>query len=435
MRVRGLIYHRVIDDGGDLLRVLLTPVGSTGDNLPFIGLGAELARRGYDVTVAATDHFAASVGACGLSFVTTGTEAEYEAAAADPEIFDPRKGFAAVMKFVAEYNRRLFAIVTERQRAGPLLVVAHTLDFASRVIADKTALPVVRVHLQPTVVRTAHRVPVMTGTVDYSFLPRWLKRALWALVDRAVLDPVAAPLVNELRARVGLAPVRRIFVNQIDSPLLTLGLFPDWYAPPQPDWPLSFKQTSFPLFDSPGAGLAEAVERFLDDGPPPIAFTPGSAMRFGHAFFEAGADACAGLNRRGLLLTRHLEHVPAPLPPGVAHFDYAPLSAVLPRCAALVHHGGIGTTAAALAAGVPQVVVPFSHDQPDNAHRVVELGVGRRIMPGDLDAVSLAAELKALLGAEAVARPCAEAAAHCARRDGIGEACELIESIVRRERP
>jgi UDP:flavonoid glycosyltransferase YjiC (YdhE family) len=418
------------------VRVLLTPVGSAGDNLPFIGLGAELARRGHDVTVATTDHFAGIVRSCGLAFVSTGTEAEYQAAAEDPDIFHPRKGFPAVMKLVAEYNRRLFAIVTERQREGPLVVVAHTLDFASRVIADTSQLPVVRVHLQPTVVRTSHSFPVIAGTRDYRFLPRWLKRALWALIDRTALDPVAAPLVNELRARVGLAPARRVFVTQIDSPLLTIAMFPDWYAPPQPDWPASLRQAGFPLFDAPGsqgtsgAAVPEDVARFIDDGPPPIVFTPGSAMRFGHAFFEAGADACAGLGRRGLLLTHHLEHVPAPLPPDVAHFDYAPLSAVLPRCAALVHHGGIGTTAAALAAGVPQVIVPFSHDQPDNAQRVLKLGVGQRVMPDMLDAVRLAGALKALLASEHVARRCAEIAARCAARDGIGRACDLIESVI-----
>jgi UDP:flavonoid glycosyltransferase YjiC (YdhE family) len=423
--------------------VLLTPVGSAGDNLPFIGLGRELARRGYDVTVATVDSFAYPVLQSGLAFLSLGTEDEYRAATDDPDLFHPRKGFPAVMQRVAEYNRRLFDIVAERQARGPLTVVAHSLDFASRVIADADAdadaasessrLRVVRVHLQPTIVRTSYRVPLMIGTRDVSFLPRWLKRTVWSLVDRFMIDPAAAPVVNEMRARVGLEPVRRIFASQIDSPLLTIALFPEWYAPPQPDWPPYLEQCGFPLFDAPGSGgLQPEVERFLDGGPAPIVFTPGTAMRRGHEFFAAAIEACVRLGHRGMLLTSHPEHDPASQPESLALYDYAPLSDVLPRASALVHHGGIGTTAAGFAAGVPQVVVPFSHDQPDNADRVVRLGVGRRIMPKHFDAAHLAPVLEALLGSENVRRGCREIAALTAATDGIGRACDLVETVMQR---
>lgn len=128
-----------------------------------------------------------------------------------------------------------------------------------------------------------------------------------------------------------------------------------------------------------------------------------------------------------MLLTRYPEQVPKPLSRGVERFDFVPLGALLPRAAGLVHHGGVGTTAAALAAGVPQVVVPFSHDQPDHAARVVRLGVGGRVMPNRLDAKSLADALGRLLGADDVRRRCEETARK-ACRTGIGAACDAIES-------
>jgi UDP:flavonoid glycosyltransferase YjiC (YdhE family) len=416
------------------LRVLLTPIGSLGDNLPFLGIGAELARRGHAVTVGTAEPFADLVRRCGLGFVPTVTEAEYRAATNDPEMFDSARGLGAVMNVVGEYNRRLFDVIREQQSEGPAAVVAHSLDFASRVIAEQTGLPVVRVHLQPSIVRTSYDVPVTRGTIDFSFLPRWLKRALWAFVDRTVLDPVIAAAVNELRGRAGLAPARRVFANQIDSPLLTLAMFPEWYAPPQPDWSPSLRQCGFPLFDAPPAGdrpeVPPEVDRFLAAGPAPVVFTAGSAMRFAHEFFAAGVAACATLGRRAILLTNYAEQVPSALPDGVARFDWMPLSTKLRRCAALVHHGGIGTTAAALAAGVPQVVVPFSHDQPDNAHRVRRLGVGRRIMPAALTRDRLAAALGALLASDDRARRCREVAALCAADDGIGRACDLIEAVL-----
>src|SRR5439155_17651208 len=92
-------------------------------------------------------------------------------------------------------------------------------------------------------------------------------------------------------------------------------------------------------------------------------------------------DIAARLGRRALLLTRFRELLPASLPSHARHFDYAPFSRVLPQATALVHHGGIGTTAQAFATGVPQLVVPFAFDQPDTAARVRRLGVGSSILP------------------------------------------------------
>src|SRR5690606_32722462 len=141
--------------------------------------------------------------------------------------------------------------------------------------ARKAALPVVRVHLQPTILRTTHDLPVTYGTVNWSFLPPWMKHALWQIVDRAMLDPATAPWLNELRARLGLAPVERVFASQMESPFLTVALFPEWFAPRQPDWPANLVQTGFPLFDAADSqGLPAEAVRFLHDGAAPVVCTP-----------------------------------------------------------------------------------------------------------------------------------------------------------------
>jgi UDP:flavonoid glycosyltransferase YjiC (YdhE family) len=311
-------------------------------------------------------------------------------------------------------------------RRGRTIVVAHTLDLASRALAEARGLGVVALHLQPTILRSVHEVPSI-GTKDISGWPRSLKRLLWWLVDRTYIDPPLAPGINQLRAELGLSPVSRIFAQHIHSPLLTLAMFPDWFAAPQPDWPPSLRQTMFPLYDRTGGTGCDQLEAFCAAGAPPVAFTPGSAFLFGQRFFQAAAQACEALGQLGLLLTSHVEQVPAPLPPNVIHVPFAPLSRILPLCAALVHHGGIGTTAAGLAAGVPQVIMPMSHDQPDNAARVMRLGVGERIMPKRFTGSSLGAALQRLLGSGEVRRRCAELAARCRAADGISQACDLIE--------
>lgn len=410
------------------MKVLVTPVGSAGDNFPYIGLGAELARRGHDVTVLTSEPFVDFARRCGLSAIQLGSSDEYRETTSDPDVFHPRRGFARVMRYVRQYQQRLRPALTEQFVPGETVIVAHALDFVSRCLHEAHGWPVVTVHLAPIVLRTLHQTPVMSGTTDLSFLPRWAKRVLWRVADRWMIDPHVAPIVNGLRAEFALPPVRSVFKEWIHSPLLTIGLFPDWFGPPQPDWPPQLQLVGFPLFDAPpGEPAPAAVERFLDAGPPPIVFTPGSANRHARAFFSAAAGACRRLGRRGLLLTGHQEDVPAPLPDGVMHAGFAPLSRILERCAALAHHGGIGTTAAALAAGIPQLVMPLSHDQPDNAARVLRLGAGERLMPKRFTERNVVEKLAGLLASERVRARCRELAQRCGRSCGLIDACDLIE--------
>jgi len=258
---------------------------------------------------------------------------------------------------------------------------------------------------------------------------------LFAFADRLVLDPAIGTPLNAFRATKGLKPVSSVTGDWWHSPDLVIGLFPEWFAPPQPDWPPQVRLTGFPLFDEKGLEpLPPALLDFLDAGDKPIAFTPGSANTHGRAFFAAAADACARLGRRGLLLTRHADTLPPTLPPGVIHVSYAPFSELLSRVAALVHHGGVGTTAQAFAAGVPQLVMPMSHDQPDNAMRVKRLGVGDAIAEKRFRGPAVAEKLAGLLNSPAVASRCQSVAARFAGARPIDDTCDLIEALASRGR-
>lgn len=173
---------------------------------------------------------------------------------------------------------------------------------------------------------------------------------------------------------------------------------PEWFAPQQPDWPEQTRLTGFPLFDEKGIREVPAeVESFLNAGEPPIIFTPGSAMAHGHAFFREAVKALKQLNRRGILISPFTDSLPADLPANVRHFPYIPFSQVLPRAAALVYHGGIGTCAQALQAGIPHLVQPMAHDQFDTLSRVRDLGVGLGISPAKFKGPRIAETLNLLL--------------------------------------
>jgi len=149
-------------------------------------------------------------------------------------------------------------------------------------------------------------------------------------------------------------------------------------------------------------------------------------MQHAHEFFTAAAEACKRLGRRGMLLTRHSDQLPGELPSGVRHFSFLPFGLLLPRVAATVFHGGIGTVAQALRAGVPQLIMPMAHDQPDNADRLVKLGVGRMLWPRDFTGPAVARELSALLDDPAVAMRCRDLATRFPA-DPVAPAVEALE--------
>ncbi len=346
------------------MHFVFSPIGSAGDVHPMLGIAVELHRRGHDVTFLANGYFRETVERCGLRFVELGTREHFHAVTNSPDLWKPRRAFRYVFQnAVQPILRGQYAAIEEHSRSGDTAVIASCLGFGARIAHEKSGVPLVTVHLQPAAILSRVEPPTFPGVVG----PRWLKNLLFRLGERFVIDRTVCPVVNSLRHELRLPPVREI-VRWWHSPQLVLCLFPEWFAPPQPDWPRNVVQTDFPLWDERAdLGLAPEVKEFLDTSERPIVFTPGSANVFGKPFFQAAIEACGRLRHRAILLTRFPEQIPESLPNGVKHFDYIPFSQLLPKVGALVHHGGIGTTAQALATGVPQLVMPLAHDQFDNA--------------------------------------------------------------------
>jgi UDP:flavonoid glycosyltransferase YjiC (YdhE family) len=190
--------------------------------------------------------------------------------------------------------------------------------------------------------------------------------------------------------------------------------------------------TGFPLYDDrpDGASLPAEVRSFIEQGDPPIAFTPGTGMMHGHLFFEAAVQACQLLGRRGILLTKYTEQLPKNLPSSVRHFGYVPFSQLLPHLAALVHHGGVGSLAQAMAAGIPQLVMPLAYDQPDNAKRLKRLGVGDSLKPKAFRGPAVAKKLRHLLDSPEVAARCQTLARKVDGAKSREATCDLIEQLV-----
>ena len=322
--------------------------------------------------------------------------------------------------------RRHYAIV-ESQLADDAVLIANPGALAARIAHDKHGTPLVSLVLQPGVIPSSLAPPVMPGGLS---LPRWALRPVGKLYWRGldfVGDWLVCGKLNRFRAELGLPPVRRLF-QWWNSPQQVIALFPDWYGPKQADWPPQFETTAFPR---PALGdLPAEVAEYCRAGEPPIVFTFGTGMKHGAAKFRYAIEACAKLGRRGILLTKYPEQLSEALPDTIRHFPFAPFAALFPGCAAVVHHGGVGTTAAALAAGTPQVILPFAFDQEDNGDRVTRLGVGAYVKPRRINAATLTAALRKVLSPEIGAR-CRALAPRCAG-DGLEMAADLVEAFAAR---
>jgi UDP:flavonoid glycosyltransferase YjiC (YdhE family) len=242
-----------------------------------------------------------------------------------------------------------------------------------------------------------------------------------------------------LRAEVGLPPTSDtpLFEGQY-SPSLVLAMFSKLLADRQPDWPRQAVITGFPFYDRDGAaGMPPELVHFLDAGPPPLVFTLGSsAVVDAGPFYEHSVAAAKRLGRRAVLLVgKNPRNQPASLPEGIVAFAYAPYSETFPRAAVIVHQGGIGTTAQAMRSGRPMLVMPYAHDQPDNAERVKRLGIARTIARHRYTPARATAELRHLLDNPVYGPRAAEVGQQIQREDGVGAACDALEGLLRAARP
>lgn len=412
------------------MRILLTAIGSYGDVHPFVGLGKVLAARGHDVAVVANPYFASVIERAGLAHLPLTTREEYEKLSDDPRLWRRLHGPRIVLREgMANLARPLYEIVARHYVAGETVVAAHPLDLGSRIAQEHLGVPVASVELAPMVMRSTIAPPSMPGLPRRG--PRAAMMAYFWLADRLIVDRLLSKAINGLRRELGTQePVKRFANGWWFSPALVLCLWPEWFGPRQPDWPVRCHTLGFPLWDeSDQEELPPDVAAFLDGGEPPLVFTPGSANAFAAEFFEAAVGACRILRRRAILLTKFPHQVPLNLPPDVTHFDFVPLSRLLPRSAAFVHHGGIGSASQGLAAGVPQLVRPMAFDQPDNAERLVRLGVAEVLRPRRFRAAAAAAALERLITDPDILRQCGTLARQCDDMAALSRAADLLEGL------
>jgi rhamnosyltransferase subunit B len=262
--------------------------------------------------------------------------------------------------------------------------------------------------------------------------PMWFRRAVFGLMDKTVFKPVGRDL-NMIRHDLELPLWRNNYMRAYLAADLNLCLFPDWFAPATPDWPETARHVGFVMDPPEGPSeLADELSAFIDAGPPPLVVTPGPAgYQYSDEFFRAATAACTTNGLRAVFVTRG-QKLELKVPDTIIAVDFAPFAALFPKAAMLVHHGGIGTVAHGLAAGCRQLITPFGFDQPDNAYRLKQLGVGDMLMARTLNGPKLAAKIAQMLASSEMGTKAEAIKQKMAANtdEPVDTACELIEGLV-----
>ncbi len=365
-------------------RIVLTTIGSFGDLHPKIAIALELRRRGHQVVFATHQEYQDKI---------EGLEFEFHRMRPDNTALNDPEEMARMMdlKTGTEYVARNWICASLRETYADLMNTAQNADLiihgegvlAARLVAEKLGIPWVPTVLQPLAFLSAYDpsvLPVLPPLFQLPGLSFVVQRGIRPLSK--ILTRTWAQPLYQLRQELGLPPLQgNPLIDDKYSPDLVLAMFSSAFAEPQPDWPINTVQTGFTFYDGSKTGrqLPPELEDFLKAGEPPIVFTLGSAAVVSPGqFYEESIGAVRYLKRRAVLLMGK-NVPPADLPDSIMAVNYAPYSQIFPRASAIVHQGGIGTTAQALRAGRPTLVTPYSVDKPDNAARVKRLGTSRTI--------------------------------------------------------
>lgn len=416
-------------------RIVLSSFGSFGDVYPYIGLALGLRERGHAPVLAMPAWYRETVEREGLAFHAVRPDIDPSDRETVGRIMDAAGGTEYIVRdLILGSLRDSFDDLTAAAR-GADLMITHPVTFAGPIVAQHERLPWTSTVLAPMSFFSKHDLPVFPP------IP-WAKRleripgsagALVALAKR-MTRPWGAP-VHALRRELCLPPGGDPVFEGQHSPHLVLGLFSRVLGTPQKDWPANVTVTGPITYNGPRGGtpLSTRLTDFLNAGDPPVVFTLGSsAVGAAGSFYHESVEAVRRLGVRAVLLIGpHAENRPeGVLPDGVLLEEFAPHAALFPRASVVVHQGGAGTVHQGLLSGKPTLVVPFAHDQPDNAWRVERLGVSRTIRPKRYTARAVERTLDLLLSEDAFAARAAEVARVVNAEDGVANACDAIERLI-----
>ncbi|QKW39831.1 glycosyltransferase family 1 protein [Actinomadura sp. NAK00032] len=407
-------------------RIVIFAAGSRGDIQPCVALGRALRARGDEVRLVASARYAPMAVAAGLELAPlTADPTEILESDAGQELLaggrNPVKFLGGFRRILGPMAERLLAECSDACKDADL-ILGPTLGFLPRHIGEHLGVPWALIHFQPS---------EPTGAFPHPFVPQarmlgpWGRRASFRAVDEIAWQ-LSRPFINPWRdASLGL-PRLPLRGRRPDGPVLAC--FSPAVVPRPADWGPGVHLTGYWFLDEPEWEPPAELAEFLAAGPAPVYAGFGSMVPKDAAMTDLTVRTALKLaGVRGIV-----QGDPASSDEHVLAVRDVPHAWLFPRMAAVVHHGGAGTTAAGLRAGVPTVVCPFFGDQPYWGERVAALGAGPRPLPFRAMTVPrLAAKIRRAVQDPDIADRADDLGRRIRAEDGVGRAREIIDTLLR----
>jgi len=417
------------------MHITIFAAGSRGDIQPCIVLGRGLQQAGFDILLAAPENFADFVQAHGLSFhPLRGDVQEIMAGETGRQFMEggstnPLRSIRAMRSMLEPVAAQMAEDALEACQGADALISLAVFATLAKSIAEIRHIPLI--HVEPTPVFpsrafTAPGFPLQRslGGLYNRFSGHAMLRILWYWYS---------PFVNKFRQRYGLQPYNAASFYKILASAPLLGAYSEKVIPHPPDWPDNIHISGYLFLDSQAQWQPDDnLVKFLQAGNPPVYIGFGSMSgRDPQRLAALVLEALAKSGQRGVLLTGWGGMRALSVPESVHVLDSAPHSWLFTRMAAVVHHGGAGTTAEGLRAGVPALILPFAVDQAFWGKRIKSLGVGPEPIPQKkLTADGLAQAIHSAVNQPAIRQRAADLGAAIRAEDGVGKALRLIQQYL-----
>jgi UDP:flavonoid glycosyltransferase YjiC (YdhE family) len=417
-----------------LMRITILTIGSRGDVQPYLALAVGLQRAGYSVRVASHAIFESLIRGYGVDFALV--RFNPRDVVSHPEVQKARSNIfrfmLTVRRLVGPQYLDVFDDFWQASKDTEAIIASPTANNAYDC-AQALHVPLILGLLQPL---------IPTRELPSFFLPPFpriggtFNRITHHLFDQLLWQSVRTDVNHWRKVRLGLrsaaffGPYRRMRAERV--PYL-IACSPS-VIPKPPDWREWHHVTGY-WFLEPHSDFRPPlhVERFLQSGPPPVYVGFGSmSQEQPERLADVVAEALDRSNQRGILAGGWGWSQQLRLPDTMLQVDDVPHQWLFPRMAALVHHGGAGTTAAALRSGVPSVVVPFGGDQHHWGRTLVKMGVSPQVLSvDDLTAESLAHAIALAINDRDLHTRAISLGESIHKEDGVSRAVEIVDQYLR----
>lgn len=412
------------------MKIIIYALGTSGDINPVVGVGKAMLVRGYEVVFLTSDCFKPLVENSGFEFVSIGTKEEY-LRGNQPSAWAATNVMDNFIYYHAPAFLPAYQYIEQLQNKDEVVLLSIGEQNGAVAAAVKYKIPFIKFSISPNLIFSAEKPPAPLCWQLPKKMPKFIQRLFVRHVDTKSMKLFyrhsdVKPYM-ELRKRLG-CPVT--YDRKTNAKLL-IGFFPEWFGMRAKDWPKDMKLVGFPLSDPANDNARLVFDSILEEIGSPIVFTTGTGVSEAEDVFKEGRKICELLNVPGLFVGSGGSKSILSDSALCRHIDYIDFEYALPKCRAIVHHGGIGTLSQAVRAGIPQLIRPIKYDQPDNANRIHQLGLGTFVFPENFKAETVAPFIKSIIESASQNKALAIYSADIKRSNAIEKACDLIEKKIR----